>query len=70
MKSFCPHCEKETSTTSVLAQLEYTIKGVDVSIETQLIKCDVCENEFENPEMGQDVAELAFRAYRKEVGEE
>ena len=70
MKSFCPHCEKETSATSVLAQLEYTIKGVDVSIETQLIKCDVCENEFENPEMGQDVAELAFRAYRKEVGEE
>ncbi len=68
MNSFCPHCEKETSATSVLAQLEYTIKGVDVSIEAPLIKCDVCENEFENPEMGQDVAELALRAYRKEVG--
>jgi putative zinc finger/helix-turn-helix YgiT family protein len=68
MKSFCPHCEKETSATSVLAQLEYTIKGVDVSIEAPLIKCDVCENEFESPEMGHDVAELALRAYRKEVG--
>jgi len=68
MKSFCPHCEKETSATSVLAQLEYTIKGVDVSVEAPLIKCDVCKNEFENPEMGQDVAELALRAYRKEVG--
>jgi len=68
MNSFCPHCEKETSATSVLAQLEYTIKGVDVSIETPLIKCDVCENEFENPDMGQDVAELALRAYRKKVG--
>ena len=68
MNSFCPHCEKETSATSVLAQLEYTIKGVDVSIDVPLIKCDVCENEFENPEMGQDVAELALRAYRKEIG--
>jgi putative zinc finger/helix-turn-helix YgiT family protein len=68
MKSFCPHCEKETSATSVLAKLEYTIKGVDLSIEAPLIKCVVCENEFENPEMGHDVAELALRAYRKEVG--
>jgi putative zinc finger/helix-turn-helix YgiT family protein len=68
MKSFCPHCEKETSATSVLAKLEYTIKGVDLSIEAPLIKCDVCENEFESPEMGHDVADLALRAYRKEVG--
>jgi len=68
MKSFCPHCEKETSATSVLAQLEYSIKGVDVSIEAPLIKCDACENEYESPEMGHDVAELALRAYRKEVG--
>ena len=68
MKSFCPHCEKETSATSVLAKLEYTVKGVDVSIEAPLIKCDVCENEFESPEMGHDVAALALRAYREEVG--
>lgn len=68
MKSFCPHCEKETSATSVLAKLKNTIKGVDVSFEAPLIKCNVCGNQFESPEMGHDVADLALRAFRIEVG--
>ncbi len=68
MNSFCPHCEKETPASNTLAKLEYKIKGVEVSIEAPLIKCTVCDNEFESPEQGHDVADLALRAYREKVG--
>ncbi len=68
MQSFCPHCEKTTSVRDVRATLSYTIKGVDVVIETSLVKCDECTNEFENPELGHDVAGLALQAYREKTG--
>ena len=64
MKSYCPYCEKTMHATVVDAVVVHTIKGVEVSVDARLVKCDVCGNEFNSPELDQDLADMAMRAYR------
>lgn len=68
MNSFCPFCEKTTSATVVEAVVDHVIKGVEVAVNAKLIHCGECGNEFNSPELGQDIAALALEAYRKKAG--
>jgi putative zinc finger/helix-turn-helix YgiT family protein len=64
MRSYCPYCEKTTSAAVVDAVVPHTIKGVEIAVEAKLVKCEECGNEFNSPELGQDIAEMALHAYR------
>lgn len=63
MKSFCPFCEKTTLATVVDAAVPHTIKGVEFAVDAKLVRCGECGAEFNSPELDQDIAEMALRAY-------
>ncbi len=68
MKSFCPFCEKTTSATVVDAAVAHSIRGVDVTVDAKLVRCDACGNQFNGPELDQDIAAMALDAYRQKAG--
>lgn len=68
MTPFCPYCEKPAPASLVEAVVSHSIKGVEVTVAAKLARCDICGNEFNSPELDQDLAAMALDAYRGKAG--
>lgn len=68
MTPFCPYCGKPTPASLVDAVVSHVIRGVEVKVAARLVRCGICGNEFNSPELGQDLAAMALDAYRGKAG--
>lgn len=48
--------------------MAHTISCVEVAIDAKLVRCDACGNQFNSPELEQDIAAMALDAYRGKAG--
>ena len=68
MKGICPNCEKETELTSLKKKDSVDVQGEPIEVEATLFKCDVCGEEFDDPQSSHDPLESAYHIYRQRHG--
>jgi len=65
MKGICPNCEAETTIELVKEKTIHTIRGCEISVDSEFYRCDICDEEFENTR-GHDSLAIAYREYRRQ----
>lgn len=64
MKGICPACEKETELNFISRDENISVRGENISIHVEYLKCLECESEFNDPNSTYDALEAAYREYR------
>ena len=64
MKGICPTCEKETELTFISHDENIPVRGENISIHVEYLKCVECASEFNDPNSTYDALEAAYREYR------
>lgn len=58
----CPKCNAENSIASITLPEEYEVRGETVQVDTPLLRCKECEEEFYSPD--HDPFDAVYRIYR------
>jgi len=64
MKGICPACEKETELTFISRVENIPVRGENIPVPVEYLKCAECEAEFDDPNSTYDALEAAYREYR------
>jgi len=65
VRAFCPHCEVDRELELVSTQRTYEIRGDEISIPVEELRCSECEKTFDPPDSSVDPLEVAYREYRR-----
>jgi putative zinc finger/helix-turn-helix YgiT family protein len=64
-EKYCEHCKKRTTGSKRTKQVVLPVKGENISVETDLLICDICGNEMYDGDLEQILFEKAYSEYRK-----
>jgi putative zinc finger/helix-turn-helix YgiT family protein len=64
MKGICPACEKETELTYISRVENIPVRGENIPVHVEYLKCAECESEFNDPNSTYDALDVAYREYR------
>lgn len=65
MIGICPTCEKNTELTFISQTEEITVRGENIPVHVEYLKCAECDSEFNDPNSTYDMVEQAFIKYRE-----
>ncbi len=65
MIGICPTCEKETELTFISQTEDITVRGENIPVHVEYLKCTECDSEFNDPNSTYDALDVAYRAYRE-----
>ena len=65
MKNICLNCEKETNTQLIKTKETFKIRGEEIELDVEYIKCLECGKEFAPPKSAVDPLDQAYREYRR-----
>ena len=65
IKNICLNCEKETNTQYIKTKEPFKVRGEEIELEVEYLKCLECGNEFRPPKSTVDPIDQAYREYRK-----
>ncbi len=65
MRNICLNCEKETNTEYIKTREKINIRGEEIELEVEYLKCMECGNEFRTPKSTADPLNQAYREYRQ-----
>jgi len=68
MMGFCPNCDKESNLTRVRKSEVLTIRGEEISVVSEFLRCDECGEEFDDPKSSYDPLVFAYTEYRRRKG--
>lgn len=64
----CPYCEKPVKLEIINTQETITVRGEEVIVPVQYLKCSECGNDFEDPQSSHDPLAIAYQEYRRRHG--
>ena len=64
MKGVCPICEKITELEVIREKNDFRIRGEEIEVDVEYLRCLECNGEFEDPKSKEDPLEKAYREYR------
>ncbi len=64
MKGICPACEKETELNFISREESIVVRGENIPVHVEYLKCTECESEFNDPNSNYDALDAAYREYR------
>lgn len=65
MKTYCPHCEKTTDVEKIEKREKIEVRGETLEVNSRLLKCKVCKQEFDDRESKTDSLDTAYDLYRQ-----
>ena len=65
IKNICLNCGKETNTQFIKTKEPFKVRGEEIELEVEYLKCLECGNEFRPPKSTVDPIDQAYREYRK-----
>jgi putative zinc finger/helix-turn-helix YgiT family protein len=64
MRGVCPTCEKETELAFISHVEDIPVRGEDIPVHVEYLKCVECDTEFDDPNSSYDALDAAYRIYR------
>lgn len=61
----CPYCNEIQDISLVRENETINVRGEDIDIASQFLKCSKCNNTFDDPNSSFDALDLAYREYRR-----
>lgn len=68
MKGICPACEKETELNFISREENIVVRGENIPVHVEYLKCLECESEFNDPNSDYDALDIAYHEYRERHG--
>ena len=65
MKTYCPHCEKTTDVEAIEKREKIEVRGETFEVDSRVLKCKVCKQEFDDRESKTDSLDTAYTLYRQ-----
>lgn len=65
MKTYCPHCERTTDAEAIEKRESIEVRGETFEVNSRLLKCKTCKQEFDDRESKTDALDAAYSLYRK-----
>lgn len=64
-EKYCENCDKRTKGSRRKMQVQMPVRGENITVETDLLICDICGNEMYDENLEQALFEKAYAEYRK-----
>ena len=65
MKKLCPYCDDIKDLSLVQGKEAVSVRGESIEVDSHYLKCNTCNNTFDDPKDNFDVLDVAYREYRR-----